>query len=751
MIVMKDKLKKLSGRRVVIISNRLPVSVSKEDGKTVITPSCGGLATGLASYHHDQGGIWIGWPGLNPTSDKEKQGLKERLLNEFNCYPVYLTNIEINKYYNGFCNNTIWPLFHYFPTRCSYDSKEWEFYRSVNLKYCRALLEVVRAGDIIWVHDYQLLLLPEMIRREIPEATIGFFLHIPFPSMEVFRCLPWRDEILNGVLGADLIGFHTYDYSRHFLSCLLRILGKEQNYGYVMADSRVVKVDTFPMGIDAAKFVQTVGSHEVETEIKNLMKNIKNNKVIISVDRLDFTKGIPGRIKAYEVFLEQYPAWHGKVTYIMLCVPSRDKIYQYQLLKREVDELVGKINGRFGAPGWSPIVYMYRSVPFQTLVSLYTAADLALVTPLRDGMNLVSKEYLVCQGLEKNGMLVLSETAGAAAELGEAIIVNPNSINSMVEAIYQGLTMPEDEKKAALKLMNKRTKNYNVFRWADDFVEQLFKVKEHQEHNKQRMLAGGLRQKLLDNYRRANKRLLLLDYDGTLVSFKKKPEQAKPDQELIEILKGLTGDANNRVVVISGRDRNSLSNWLAETGVDLVAEHGTWIKERGDADWVRQKGNGDQWKSNIYPILETFAERTPGAFIEEKSSALVWHYRKSQPELGSLRAKELVDNIKVLLNATGLQVLLGNKVIEVKPMDVNKGKASEHWLEKEDWDFILGMGDDWTDEDIFVTLPEKAWSIKVGFKSYTEASYYLDSLRDSRELLKSLAEISGKIEVNKQL
>jgi trehalose 6-phosphate synthase/phosphatase len=590
------------------------------------------------------------------------------------------------------------------------------------------------------------MLLPELVRREIPDATIGFFLHIPFPSMEVFRYLPWRNEILKGILGADLIGFHTYDYSRHFLSCVLRILGKEQNYGQIVADNRVVKIETFPMGIDAAKFIEEVDSEEVGAEIKKLMKSINYNKVILSVDRLDFTKGIPERLKAFEVFLEKYPDWRGKVTYIMLCIPSRDKIHQYQMLKKEIDELVGRIDGRFGDPGWSPILYMYRSVPFSTLVSLYASADLALVTPLRDGMNLVSKEYLACQAQIKNGMLILSETAGSAAELGEAIIVNPNNINSMAEAIYQGLTMPEEDKKAALKLMINRIKRYNVFRWADDFVEQLLTAKENQEHNEQRLLAGRLKQELLAGYEQAAKRLFLLDYDGTLVSFKKKPEQAKPDEELLALLKKLAVDPRNKVVVISGRDRDSLQEWLAGTEVDLVAEHGAWLREHDFVHWEStQKGNATDWKANIYPLLEVFAERTPGAFIEEKSSALVWHYRKSEPELGSLRAKELVDNVRGLLNATGLQVLLGNKVIEVKPVDINKGKAAAIWLEKENWDFILGMGDDWTDEDIFAVLPEDAWSVKVGFAAFTKAHYYLESQEAARSLLGSLAEISKKV------
>lgn len=743
---MKNKSKGHSGRRIVIISNRLPISVSKDNGHTVINPSSGGLATGLASYHREQEGVWIGWPGLHPNSEGKKLALRERLLDEFNCYPVYLSNLEIKKYYNGFSNDTLWPLFHYFPAKCSYDSTGWEFYRSVNQKYCRSLLEIVQPDDIIWVHDYQLMLLPELIRKEIPDATIGFFLHIPFPSMEVFRYLPWRNEILSGILGADLIGFHTYDYSRHFLSCALRLLGKEQNYGQIVNDGRVVKVDTFPMGIDAAKFIQSVGSEEVDTENNKLRESLKDNKVLLSVDRLDFTKGIPERLKAFEVFLEKYPDWHGKVTFVMLCVPSRDKIQQYQLLKREVDELVGKINGRYATPEWSPILYMYRSVPFSTLIGLYTTADLALVTPLRDGMNLVSKEYLACQGQVKTGMLVLSETAGSAAELGEAIIINPNNVNSMADAIYQGLTMPEDEKRVALKLMLNRIKRYNVFRWAEDFVEQLLQAKENQEQNQQRLLAGRLKQTQLAKYEKAAKRLLLLDYDGTLVSFKSKPEQARPDKGLMQLLKGLTSDPKNRVVVISGRDQESLSEWLAGTGVDLVAEHGAWFKEDGWSDWEStQKGSFTDWKDNIHPVLEVFTERTPGSFIEEKSSALVWHYRKSEPELGSLRAKELVDTIRVLLNATGLQVLAGNKVIEIKPVDVNKGKASTNWLEKENWDFILGMGDDWTDEDIFAVLPEDAWSIKVGFISVTKAHYYLESQEAALGLLDSLAEISSKV------
>lgn len=727
-------------RRLVIVSNRLPVSVARKEGKLKITPSVGGLATGLSSFHRNNDGLWVGWPGINPSNNREKLLMEETLQKDFNCLPLYLSASDLKKYYYGFSNKTLWPLFHYFPTHCTYDPTEWESYQKVNHLFCRRLLEVLRPDDMVWIHDYHLLLLPDLLRKRLPDAAVGLFLHIPFPSMEIFRYLPWREQILRGMLGADLIGFHTYDYSRHFLSCVLRILGKEQEYGQIIAGSRMVKVDTFPMGIDAKKYSTAVTSAAAKKERDLLQKKIKTKKIVLSVDRLDFTKGIPERLKAIELFLENNPEWHGRLTFIMLCVPSRTKVRQYQLLKSEIDELVGKINGRFAGPGWLPILYMYRSLPFEELVALYSIADLALVTPLRDGMNLVSKEYLACQSQIGKGVLILSETAGSAAELGEAIIVNPNDIEMMAKAIAEGLGVSDEVKRADINFMSKRIQKYNIFRWAEDFINHLAETKKRQEHNRQRLLGSKLQTRLQTAYKQANNRLLLLDYDGTLVPLVKRPELARPDSQLLQNLTGLACDPKNTVVVISGRDRKYLSQWLKKTGVDLVAEHGTWFREKEWKDWrLTEKGLTDDWKKNIYPILEMFSERTPGSFVEEKSYALVWHYRKAEPELGSLRAKELVDALRDMLSGTVLQVLLGSKVVEIKPTDVNKGKAALHWLEKvKSWDFVLAIGDDWTDEDIFSVLPDKAWSIKVGFIPFTKAHYFLESSNEAINLLESL-------------
>ncbi|MDW7738811.1 MAG: bifunctional alpha,alpha-trehalose-phosphate synthase (UDP-forming)/trehalose-phosphatase [Bacillota bacterium] len=730
-------------RRAVIVSNRLPVTVTRKGGIIKVAPSVGGLATGLSSFHRSNDGLWVGWPGFSPGSQAIQEETEEILRNEQNCVPVYLSASDLKKYYNGFSNGTLWPLFHYFTTYCSYKISEWEAYKKVNQMFCRRLKEVVQPDDMVWIHDYHLLLLPELLRREVPDVTIGFFLHIPFPSMEIFRQLPWREEILNGMLGADLIGFHTYDYTRHFLSCLLRILGKEQSYGKLVVDNRMITVDTFPMGIDTEKFASASASPAVSIKKEHLLKKVKTEKIILSVDRLDFSKGIPERLKAFELFLDQYPQWQGRVTFIMLCVPSRTKVREYRMLKSEIDELVGRINGRFDTLEWLPILYMYRSLPFEELVSLYTSADLALVTPLRDGMNLVAKEYLACQSHTAKGALVLSETAGSAAELGEAILVNPNDLEMMAGAIARGLSLTDEEKKYSIDTMVDRLNKYNIYRWAEDFITTLTQTKENQVNSKQRFMVRQYEKKLQEKYQLADRRLLLLDYDGTLTSIRKRPDLANPDAELIELLAGLKNDSKNTVVIISGRDRETLTRWLSETGVDLVAEHGTWLRESSWESWKPTiEGLTDDWKQNVRPILDQFSIRTPGSFIEEKAHALVWHYRKSDPALGDLRAKELNDALHDILSGTDLQALPGRKVLEIKPVGVNKGRAAQHWLEKADiadsWDFILAMGDDLTDEDIFSIVPEYAWSIKVGLASYTRAGFFLESPDQTRKLLQNL-------------
>jgi len=585
------------------------------------------------------------------------------------------------------------------------------------------------------VHDYQLLLLPGMLRERLPEAKIGFFLHIPFPSFEIFRVLPWRAEILQGMLGADLIGFHTFDYARHFLSSVRRILGYEHSLGLLTTEQQVVKVDVFPMGIDFERFARSAELPEVRNEIRRIRRRIGERRVILSVDRLDYTKGIAQRLKAYDLLFERYPEYKEKVVLILVAVPSRTRVEHYMMLKREVDELIGRINGRHGVLGWTPIWYLYRSLPFATLAALYNLADVALVTPMRDGMNLIAKEYVATTPGDR-GVLILSEMAGAAAEMGEAIIINPFDLQQMAEAMREALEMADEEQRERNRIMKERLKRYDVYRWAGEFMEKLAEIKEIQRDFVSRKLSSQARAVVLDDFRKSRGSIEFLDYDGSLVPFASRPERARPDEELREILKNLASLPNNKVVVISGRPKEILERWFEGLGVNLVAEHGVWVKEVGK-EWEMVEALSEDWKEAIHPILESFADRTPGAFVEEKEYALVWHYRRADPELSSQRARELKDALIDITKNLDLLVLEGNKVIEVKPLNVNKGRAARFFLERGDYDFVLAVGDDWTDEDLFEAVPLYGYTIKVGF-GVSRARFNVDSYREVRNLLKEM-------------
>lgn len=722
--------------RLLIVSNRLPVNMMKREGRLRFQSSVGGVATGLDSFHKSYQSLWIGWPGitLEKIRLEEIEEIGEKLA-ERDCYPVFLSQHDVENYYYGFCNKTIWPLFHHFPLYTSYSKNFWEAYRRVNRNFCDALVKVARPEDVIWVHDYQLLLLPGLIRERLPDVQVGFFLHIPFPSFEVFRLLPWRKETIEGVLGADLIGFHTYDYVLHFLDSVHHLLGYEHAFGQISLDNRVIKTDVFPMGINYKRFAQAANEQEVERSIKRIRKKLGDRKIILSIDRLDYTKGIAQRLEAFDLFLENNPKYKEKVTLILVAVPSRTGVEHYAQLKNRVDELVGRINGKHGSIGWVPIWYLYRFQPFHNLVALYNVADAALVTPMRDGMNLIAKEFVATKA-DGKGVLILSEMAGASKELGEAIMVNPNNQDEIAQAIKQALTMSEEEQKERNRIMQKRLQRYNVMRWGTDFMNALSGIKKIQQELSVRKFTQENQKKLIRSYFDSDNNIILLDYDGTLVPFAEKPQKAKPDDELLSILNKLSKNPKNEVVIVSGRDRDTLDRWFGNRNLGLIAEHGVWIKDKGKS-WETIEPLRDDWKEQISPFLEWYEDRTPGSFIEEKDFSLVWHYRKTDPKLASLRARELKDALLQLTANLNLGVLEGSKIIEIKSIGINKGRAALHWLSKGSWGFVLAIGDDWTDEDLFAVLPESAYSIKVGL-SPSKAKFNLNSVWEVRSLIKGL-------------
>ncbi len=720
--------------KTIIVSNRLPVKISQEDGKFQYKPSEGGLATGLGSIYKEGDNIWIGWPGM-PVPKADHQNEIATNLKKESMKPVFLTASEIEDFYEGFSNETLWPNFHYFNQYIVFDDDMWKAYQKVNKKFAKAIEEVVEPDDTIWIHDYQLLLLPQLLRQKAPKASIGFFLHIPFPSYESFRLLPWRRELLNGMLGADFLGFHTYDDMRHFLSSVNRLAGLGNSNGQINVDNRKVMVDALPMGIDYEKYASTAASPETLAREVRYRTSVGDQRLILSIDRLDYSKGIPQRLKAFELFLEENEEYREKVSLLMVVVPSRDSVGKYKELKEEVDLLVGRINGKYARLNWTPIHYFYRSFPLNALSAFYRMAEVALVTPMRDGMNLVCKEFIASK-LDKKGVLILSEMAGASKELSDALLINPNDINQLVSAIKKALTMPVKKQMAAMTTMQGSLQRYNIHHWVNIFMERLNFIKNEQKALETQIVDKNIRNEIKSTYDSSKKRLIFLDYDGTLVGFFSDPNDSKPDKELKKILKALSEDERNRVVVISGRGRETLAEWLKDYNIEIIAEHGVWIKER-DKDFKTLTTLNDSWKDPIQKVLDGYVDRTPGSFIEKKDYSLVWHYRKVETGLGEARTRELTSHLKYITIDRNLKVLEGNKVVEIKNSEIDKGRAASVWLNKHESDFVMACGDDWTDEDTFKAMPKDAFSIKVGSTS-SAARYRVADYTEIRDILKSL-------------
>ncbi|GAA4356393.1 hypothetical protein GCM10023185_20140 [Hymenobacter saemangeumensis] len=512
--------------RTIIVSNRLPTKVQRNNEGLSFKPSEGGLATGLGSIYRQDGNVWVGWPGLLVEDPAEEKQIAEALQGD-SMAPVFLSEVEIENFYEGFSNSTLWPTFHYFPQFATYEPAHWQAYVAVNEKFCRAVLELAGPDDTIWVHDYQLLLLPQLLRQQRPDCTIGFFLHIPFPSYELLRVLPWRRQLLEGMLGADLIGFHTFGYMRHFLSSVSQLLGLPNQNGQVELPTRSVLVDAFPMGIDYEHYVQAAGSEAAQQHEATYREALRGSRVVLSIDRLDYSKGIAQRLRAFEQLLQRHPEWVGQVSLLMVVVPSRDQVAQYASLKQEIDELVGRINASFSTIDWNPIYYFYRSFPLEELAALYRLAEVGLVTPVRDGMNLVAKEFVACK-TDNRGVLILSERAGAARELSDALLINPTDLEGMAEALHQALTMPADEQEQRMTAMRELVREYNVFAWSKLFMYQLAYSKVKQNTLATHVLDEKASSQLLADYQAAPQRLLLLDYDGTLAHFHPNPRKPSP-------------------------------------------------------------------------------------------------------------------------------------------------------------------------------------------------------------------------------
>ncbi|MEN6386325.1 MAG: bifunctional alpha,alpha-trehalose-phosphate synthase (UDP-forming)/trehalose-phosphatase [Phycisphaerales bacterium] len=704
---------------IINVANRLPVTIGEK-----ITMSSGGIVSAIEGIRKDYEMIWLGWPGESIQGKKSRAQIKKQLMNDYHCMPVFLENDEIEGFYNGFSNSSLWPILHYRPYYFKFQPDWWEHYRNVNWKFAQAVLKIAQKNELVWIHDYHLMLLPQMLRENMPNLKIGFFLHTPFPSYEIFRCHPLRKELLLGLLGADLIGFHTFGYLRHFRSASMRLLDVDSGTTVINIKNRKCSLGVFPIGADVQSFTNEMQTEKFRRKRNEFKKIYKNKKVIINVERLDYSKGVMQRLEAIDKFLEKREN-KDNIVFIFINIPSRERVPEYTQLRQEIESFVGRLNGKHATVKNTPIHFIHQSVDFTELCALYNLADVAMVTPLIDGMNLVAKEYVACKP-KFNGVLILSEFAGAANELFQSFIVNPYDVQSMTGTLELALKIRPDDVRRRMKGMYERVVRYDAKYWAKTFINELAKVKAAEiiEPKKTNVL-----KELTKKIKKSQKIAFFLDYDGTLCQIQDDPDKAGPDKQLKSLLEHLGRKKTIDTYLISGRTEPDLERWFNKFYITLIAEHGFSFCDPKSKTWKRLVKHVDlSWKKSVREIFNQHVAMTQGSFLEEKISSLTWHYRKADPEFGQFNAMQLMQLFVEMLSNMPVEVHHGKKIVEVKSIYSNKGSALMKFADgKSKYDFILCAGDDLTDESMFKVKDERLFKIKVSPTGQTAAQYFVDT------------------------
>ncbi|MFQ5698036.1 MAG: bifunctional alpha,alpha-trehalose-phosphate synthase (UDP-forming)/trehalose-phosphatase [Myxococcota bacterium] len=687
--------------KLVIVSNRLPVTVTRARGRLSVERSTGGLVAALDPALRRLGGTWIGWPGI-----RLRPGQRLPLPHgPYPIAPVRLSETEVRRFYHGFSNRTLWPLFHSFPERTQFERRDWESYDAVNERFAEKAAKIGADADLIWIHDYQLMRCAYHLRKMLPQARIGFFLHIPFPPFDLYRTLPWYRELLRGLLACDLIGLHVPGYTENFLDCTERLLGARVDRDALIVEygARAVSVGAFPLGIDYEAHASLARSAGPTT-------TAPGEQIVLGVDRLDYTKGIPDRIRSFERLLELHREHRERVVLLQLAVPSRSQVTEYQALKREIDELVGRVNGRFATRSWSPIRYLYRSVAPLRLAAMYRDAHVALVTPLRDGMNLVAKEFVACQTADP-GVLILSRMAGAAETMHEALHVNPHNLDSVAAALHRALTMDVGERQERMAALQRRERKNDVHRWTGSFIEAAQRprpsVRPTADAEFESWLGGFLERRPL---------ALFLDYDGTLSPIVDHPSRAMLSRRMRQALDGCAKRDDTDVTIVSGRGIRDVQKRVRLEGLTIAGNHGLEIEGPGlepfrHRDLFHYRERAEELASNLEEICP------PGAWVEEKGASLTVHYRQAEP-VEHARVAALA---RALIHDAGFQARPAHCAVEARPpigwdkghavLHIMRGRYGAGWSERVR---VIYAGDDVTDEDAFRALLGLGITFRVG-------------------------------------
>ncbi|ODV58845.1 trehalose-phosphatase TPS2 [Ascoidea rubescens DSM 1968] len=685
-------------------------------------------------------------------TEDEKSDIESKIKianNTQNIHPIWLLRRDQQRW-RKYAENVLWPAFHYIqpiPSDGKQEEEWWHDYVKFNEAYAAKIIALYKPGDIIWIHDYYLLLLPQLLRMKLSDAFIGLFIHAPFPSSEYFRCLSKRQSILDGMLGANKIGFQSYSFARHFISSCTRLLGCEATPNSVSAYGSYVNVDALPIGIDSFKIEDNAfNTPIIDKKVHAIRSLYENKKIIIGRDRLDTVRGVIQKLQAFEMFLSMYPEWVDKVVLIQLSSPAYLHENASSSVEKDVQELVAHINGTYGSLNSTPVQHYQMRVAKDEYLALLRVADLGLITSVRDGMNTTSLEFVVCQKFNKSP-LILSEFSGTATVLSDALLVNPWDSVGVAKMINECLLMPDQKKSLMQQKLYHHVTTNTIQNWTNKFlshlIDELSKIKDHNHST-----PALDRPSLYSHYQSSNKRLFLFDYDGTLTPIVKEPSAAIPSIRLLNILNKLSQDPKNQIWIISGRDQEFLEQWLGSHNkkLGLSAEHGCFMKLINSENWINLAESVEmKWQEDLIEIFTYYTERTPGSFIERKKVALTWHYRKSDPEFGEFQSKQLKQHLNdTIAQQYDVEVMSGKANIEVRPKFVNKGeivrrliteyKSDIHndndnnsFSQKVYPDFVFCLGDDKTDEDMFKSLNdiEKDWfSDKSGTHIKNEFSNY---------------------------
>lgn len=725
-------------QKILVVANRLPTKPKRdEEGNWIFERCSGGLVSCLSGIQGSFDMVWLGWPGVEVAPEDEDFVSSEAM--KQNCFPVFLKSEIINDYYNGFANNVLWPLFHYIMppfdkgvNECS--ARQWEAYKKANELFTDAILQVYEDDDYVWIHDYHLMLVPKMLRDAKPDCNIGWFLHTPFPSAEIYRTLPWRQEIIESLLHANLLGFHVYDYLRHFLSSCVQLTSLEVSAHTVDATSIggcCVNCATVPIGISPSDFVEALDSPQVRPQIEKLREQFGDRKVVLGIDRLDYMKGIPHKLKAFGCFLDKHPDWASHCVLVQLAVPSRRDVPEYQRLQRQVHELVGQVCGRHSSVEiGAPVIYLDQSMSFYDLVALYRVADVALITSLRDGMNLVSYEFVACHcDRDPPGVLILSEFAGAAQSLGAGSVrVNPWNLQDTAEAIYEALEMSAEDRKALHNYAFQYVSEHTSQKWAETFLQCLQEACSDLMEITAEVPPLLPYEELLAEWSESTRRLIILDLLDCLgpakqrmrfnINSKWRPKTLNLPSELRQCLQTIADSANTTVLITTDKPRSTLEQVVGNLNILQAAEGCCVYRTPGSREWLPLIEDADvegkeEWMEGVKTVFDYFRERTPGSYIEQQEYQYRWCWDNTQFDFGSAQAREVLIHLWAgpLVNSEA-EVVVGDRSITVRPHDCSRSACLERLLmqelgeeELQQLDFVLCFAVvSHRDEDVFEML-----------------------------------------------